>query len=547
MRIKMKRLQGSIIRRFLALLLGAGLCLCLAACGDDGPTAAQFFDGPRFTVAVAQEPDSLNPVASDGGIAEEFFLLCYDPLWRLDANGQPEACLAEDWSVSSDRLTWTIRLRHDAAFSDGVPVTAADVLFSYELMRHNDTPYADYFDGVTAIRQPDDYTIVISTSYVKGDMLYNPTPILPQHIWKDYEFSPSSFENRELIGSGPFVYDADAGEDGWLFRGRADYFGGAPKLGELFFRSYGTVTGASRAVSAGEADASFGLTDVQLTTLESVPGVELVQTVLPGAQCMCLVLNTRTDFFENEAMRRAAEYSADREWFLSMAAGGAGMAGSSFMSPGVESFAVPDGLRGYEPETALAILHGAGYSDVDEDGVLEYGLRETKLSLRLYSSSRDDWAATAATILAADMGEIGVSVNWRKTDDDIRSVCGGGDNWDMCLVTFRGCADAAVTAARFLDELGALAGWTNESFREDLSLLRAAEEASVVKGYARRLQQIAYDACPVVVLGYSADIQAIRSDAWTGYEDQLAGGGLFRTGSAALYMNLEPRITEEAQ
>ena len=537
----MKHTNRSIIRRALALLLCAGLCLGLAACGDAGPSPAEYREGPRFTVAVAQEPDSMNPFVSEDGLAEEFFLLCYDPLWRLDANGQPEACLAEDWSLSSDRLTWTIRLRRDVAFSDGVPVTAADVLFSYELMRHSSTPYSDYFDGVTAIRQPDDYTIVISTAYIKGDMLYNPTPILPQHIWKDYEFSPSSFENRELVGSGPFVYDADAGEDGWLFRGRADYFGGAPKISELFFRSYGTVTGASRAVSASEADASFGLSDVQLTTLESVPGVELVQAILPGALCMCLVLNTRTDFFENLDMRRAAELCADREWFLSMAAGGAGMTGSSFMSPGIEGFVVPDGLRSYAPDTAFAMLHGAGYSDVDEDGILEYGLRETELSLRLYSSSRDDWAATAATIIAADLGEIGVGVNWRKTDDPIATVCGDNDGWDMCLVSFRGCADASVTAARFLGEPGKLAGWTSDSFTEDLSMLRAAEDALVAKGYARRLQQTAYDDCPVIVLGYSADIQAIRSDAWTGYEDQLAGGGLFRTGSAALYMNLEPR------
>ena len=540
----MKHSDRSIIRRILALVLCAGLCLCLAACGDDEPAPAEFFEGPRFTVAVAQTPDSLNPVVSDGGIAEEFFLLSYDPLWRLDANGQPQACLAEDWSLSSDRLTWTIRLRRDAVFSDGVPLTAADVLFSYELMRHNDTPYTDYFDGVTAIRQPDDYTIVFSTSYVKGDMLYNPTPILPQHIWKDYEFSPSSFDNGDLVGSGPFVYDAAAGEDGWLFRGRADYFGGAPKISELFFRSYGTVTGASRAVSADEADASFGLSDVQLTTLESVPGVELVQAVLPGAQCMCLVLNTRTDFFENETMRRAAELAADREWFLSMAAGGAGMTGSSFMSPGIDGFAVPDGLRTYAPETALAMLQSAGYSDVDEDGILEYGLRETKLTLRLYSGDADDWAATAATILAADMGEIGIQVDWRKTDGTARGVCGDSDDWDMCLVSFRGCADAAVTAARFADDLGALAGWTSESFNGDLSQLRAAEESGVAAGYARRLQQTAYDACPVIVLGYSADIQAIRSDVWTGYEDQLAGSGLFRVGGISLYMNVEPRSAE---
>lgn len=538
----MKYLHKPNGRRLLALLLCALMLLGMAACGSDEPTAAVFQDGARFTVAVAQTPDSLNPVLSEGGIAEEFFLLSYDPLWRLDAAGQPEACLAEDWSLSSDRLTWTIRLRKDAVFSDGVPVTAADVLFSYELMRHNDTIYTDYFDGITAIRQPDDYTIVISTSYVKGDMLYNPTPILPKHVWQSYEFSPASFENAELIGSGPFVYDPESsGEDGWLFRGRADYFGGAPKIGELLFATYGTVTGAARAVSAGEADASFGLSDVQLTTLESVPGVELIQAVLPGADCMVLVLNNRTDFFRNESMRQAAEYSADRAWFLSMAVGGAGMTGSSFMSPGLDGFSVPEGLRTYAPETALDLLRWAGYADVDEDGVLEYGSRETDLSLRLYSSSLDDWSATAATILAADMGEIGIQVNWRKTDSAVTSVCGDKDNWDMCLVTFRGCASASVTAARFLREIGTLAGWEDAAFLSDLEMLRSAEDSSVARGYARRLQQTAYDACPVVMLGYRADIQAIRSDGWTGYEAQLAGSGLFRVGSVAVYMNVEPR------
>lgn len=542
----MKHDDLSRAARLAALLLCAALCLGLAGCGDDDAYAPEYVDGRRFTVAVAQTPDSLNPVVSEGGLAEEFFLLAYDPLWRIDGNGQPTPCLAEDWSLSSDRLTWTIRLRQDAFFSDGVPVTAADVLFSYEMMRRGGTAYADYFDGVSAIRQADDYTVVISTDYVKGDMLYNPTPILPRHIWKDYEFTPASFENTELIGSGPFVYDAEAsGEEGWLFHARADHFDGAPKVGEVFFSLYGTVTGAARAVSAAEADASFGLTDVQLTTLESVPGVELIQAILPGAECMVLALNTRTDFFSSEDMRRAMELSADRDWFLSMAVGGAGMTGSSFMSPGVSSFAVPDGLRSYAPETALGLLRSAGYADVDGDGILEYGPRDTKLTLRLYSSSMDAWASTAATILAADLGEIGVMVDWRKTDDPITSVCGDDDGWDMCLIGWRCGQDAAVTGGRFGEELGGLTGWSDPVFESDLSMLRGAEETAVAQGYARRLQQTVYDACPVVVLGYGADIQAVRSDVWTGYEDQLAGGGLFRVGSIALYMNIAPRVTAE--
>jgi len=54
------------------------------------------------------------------------------------------------------------------------------------------------------------------------------------------------------------------------------------------------------------------------------------------------------------------------------------------------------------------------------------------------------------------------------------------------------------------------------------------------------VQQTVYNACPVIVLAYGADIQAIRSDIWTGYETQLSAGGLFGMGTPAVYMNVEP-------
>ena len=528
-------------RRTAAALLLAALLLGLSACGGEKKTEEDA-SGVRFTVAVAQTPDSLNPLTASGGLAGEIFLLCYDPLWRLDDDGLPQPCLVDSWSLSSDRLTWTIRLRQDAVFSDGVPLTAADVVFTYELMRHNDTSFTDYFEGITAVRQADDYTVVISTSSVKGDMLYNPAPILPRHIWKDWDYDPAGFDNGALVGSGPFVYDeAASGQAGWLLRAREDYFGGAAQISEVYFALYGTTTGAARAVAGGEADASFGLSDVQLTTLEGVPGLEMYQAMLPGAEVMMLVFNCRTDFFSGENLRTAVEYSADRDWFLSMAVGGAGLTGSSFFSPGADGFAVPDGLRGYDTAEAQRRLAAAGFTDIDGDGVLEYGIRDTKLSLCLVSGGQESWSATAATILAADLGEIGVRVDWVKTDGAVTSVCGKGTNWDMCLIGFRGGVSPAVTVNRFLDQIASLAGWDLGELPNYVRLLREAEDPTLLQGTARQIQQMVYNACPVVVLGCAADIQAIRGNLWSGWQGREA---LFGTGSIGLYMNLTPTPAE---
>ena len=537
--------HGTMGKKLCLLALIALLCLGLSACrkgGDEPETVELREKGARFTVAVAQTPDSFNPFVTEGGLTREFFLLCYDPLWRVNAAGEAVGLVAEDWSLSSDHLTWTVRIRHDAVFSDGVPVTAADVQFSYELMRHSSSVFSEYFDGVTAIRCPDDYTVVISTEYVKGDMLHNPTPILPKHIWQSYEFDPASFENEAMVGSGPFVYDPEgSGDGGWLFRAREEHYGGAARVAEVFFSSYGTVTGAARALAAGEADASFGLSDVQLTTLESVPGVELIQAMLPEGESRMLVFNTRNEFFGQEGMRAMAEYCLDRNWFLSMSSGGAGMVGSSFMTPGCDGFTVPDGLRGYDLNAAAGILRTAGYADVNGDGFLEYGIREVKLRLTLYTSSQDAWASTAATILTSDMEELGVIVDWRKTDKPITEVCGSSDGWDMCLYTWHGGSGAAVTAIRFEDEVGGLTGWSVPEYDDTLALMRSAEDPAIMQGYARQLQQLVYNDCPTVVLAYGADIQAIRSGAWTGYEDLMSGKGLFGVEDNAVYLTVTPR------
>ena len=532
------------VYRTIAVLLCALLFLAFAACGrDDGASPVKYQDGEKFTIAIAQTPDSFNPTVTKGGLSEEFFLLCYDTLWRLDEYGKPQASLAEDWSLSSDQLTWTIRLRKDAVFSDGTPVTAKDVLFSYDLMRHTETIYTDYFDGVTAIRCPDDYTVVISTSRVKSDMCYNPTPILPRHIWSAYEYSPRTFDNAQMVGSGPFVYDAEGSQEGgWLFRAVKGSAAGTAKIGSVYFSLYGTVTGAARAMAAGEADASFGLSDVQLMTLEGVPGVDLVQAMLPSAEVRMLAFNMRTEFFELPTMRQMVEYCTDRSWFLAMSSGGAGQTGSSFLSPWSSCFSGVANLRGFDQNAATNYLRSVGYVDVDNDGILEYGVRENELILSLYSSGEDPWAATAATILSGDLTEVGINLKWNKTDLPVASVCGPRDNWDMCLYTWRGSLSTATTAARFLKDIGALTGWSSDMYSSLLAQLQTTMDEGTERAIAQQMQQLVYDDSPVIVLSYSADIQAIRSSAWTGCEELVQQGrGMFRTGSASVYLNIEPQ------
>lgn len=541
-------MKKTILKRILALACVLAMLLSFAACGKKDEGGIPFKEGETFTVAVAQTPDSFNPVLSQGGLAEEFFLLCYDPLWRINAAGEPVECLVETYSLSSDQLTWTIRLKKGVTFADGkgTELTSEDVLFSYEMLRSYADLYDGYFDGIRDIRCPDDYTVVISTEYVKGDLMYSPIPILPSAIWDDYEFSPENYENASLIGTGPFVYDAAAsGEEGWVFRAREDYHMGPANIGTLVFGSYTTVTSAARAVTAGEVDASYGLTDVQLTTLEGVPGAELVSAMRPQGECWALVFNLQSELFANTAMRQVVEYCADREWILSMACGGAGMTGGSFAVPGNDYFAQPAGILPYSPETGLSNLRAAGYMDLDGNGYLE-NAREETLRITMFTSNRDSWAATAGTILSNELTEIGVKINWKKTDAAVEEACSDPDDWHMCLTSWRGDRNPVAAAKSFREQMEELTGWNSGSFDGVLEQLRTAMDRETIHALAGQLQQIVYNEYPCVSLAYSADVQVIFREQWTGFEDILAeAGGLFGMGFYDTYMQVMPAGVEE--
>lgn len=538
----------SAARRALPALLCA-VMLLLTGCGGDEAESARLNTGASFRVAMTEVPESLNPITASDQTAEEFFLLAYDPLWRIDPSGTPTGCLAEDWSLSSDQLTWTIRLRQGVTFSDGTPLTSKDVRFSYENMGSS-ALYGDCLEGITGITCPDDYTVVITTSRMKGDMLYCSVPILPRSKWSEYEGDLGVFDNAEMIGSGPFVLSQEPSgpqEEAWTFQAREDYFGGSPKIGQVRFTYYNTEAGAARAIATGEADAAIGMTDVQLTTLEGVPGVELVQAYLPGSQVWALAFNTRDAFFQEASARQLVEYCTDRSRMLSMSSGESSRPGTVWASPGAAYFHQIANPRDYNPSAATATLGSLGYSDVDADGMMEFIGNREDLVLRLYTSALDDWSSTAASVLVEDLQAVGVQVSWQSTEGSVAAVCGPKDDWDMCMLSWRGSANAVTSAMRFCPGSKSLTGWESESYTQTYQQLCQTDDRDQINALAGQLQQLIYDDCVYVILGYNSDIQAIRTDLWTGYEDVLAAtGGLFGTGSAQLYMTIEPVQAEES-
>ena len=523
------------------MILAAALLLSLAACGKKEEKAAA---GPAFRVATLDELDSTNPFTAKSGLADEIFLLAYDPLWRYDQNYNPAPCLAESWDVSSDKLTWTIRLRQGVLFSDGVEFTSADVKFSYDLMRKNSSKYASYMAGIESIVCPDDYTVVITTKYVKGDMLYNPTPILPEHIWSTYEDDPTKFDNAALVGTGPFAYQAaSSGNGSWTLNANPDYFGGAPNIGQLVFQNEKSAATAAAALTAGEVDACMDLTNAQLTTLAEVQNVGLVEGQTPAAGYCILAMNLQSGGLSDQNVRQAIEYCVDREKIFSLAFAGSGTQGSVIFPPGDDFYQPAASLRAYDLDKAKALLDSAGYTDRDNDGIRESNDKSAKLSYTLYSGPDDDWAPAAETILAGDLADAGIQVTWKTLDagESVESACEAGGKWDMFLESVEGNIDPVLTASAFYSGSANATGWTSGEYDGLYNQLLNALDKNDQVSLCHSMGEMVYDQCPCIVLAYPVDVQAIRSDRWTGYQDLItSSGGLFETGTYLAYMSVAP-------
>ena len=160
-------------------------------------------------IGWSQDPQTLNPFI---GLDEQNYIVWainWDLLVNLDPEDlSPAPGIAESWEISDDRKTVTFKIA-DKKWSDGVPVTSADVKWTLETLGEEGELFAGYTGNVKSIRTPDPKTLVIETTrpdarIIGGLMIY----ILPKHIWGKVplsELTTNYQPSLPLVGTGPFI------------------------------------------------------------------------------------------------------------------------------------------------------------------------------------------------------------------------------------------------------------------------------------------------------------------------------------------------------
>ena len=538
--------------RILALILVLLLCVSFTACGGGSQSA----DGVKtFRVGNTVSIDTLNPLSSYMQVGFEVFLLVYDPLVRYDENFQPVGCLAESWDASDDGLTWTFHLKSGVKWHDGEPFTSEDVKYTYDMMQESGLGYmyATYLSGISSVECPDENTVVITTEQPKANMLMNTTPILPKHIWSGIKAEElETYANESPIGTGPFKFDSSSEGVIKLVK-NSDYFGTVPSIDECVFVSYSNSDTMAQALSLGEIDAAMSINPAQKKQLEKDKNISLISGQIPGFTQ--IGINVWTDpeskgnpLLKDKAIRQAIEYAIDKDKIIQMAYGGEGTAGTTLLNPGQYYHYEPtaEELRSYNTDQANALLDQAGYKDTNGDGVREDASGKS-LEFSLITIADNAEEIKAGQMIVSDCQKIGVAIKNETMDDGALQDKINAADYDMFIWGWGGDIDPSIIMELLTTSM---IGSNNEPhfsnadydalYEKQLTQMDEKERQATVF----EMQKIAYDEAPYIIMVYDNNLQAIRSDRWTGFKQLPADTGLyFLNISDYNYVNIKP-VTE---
>lgn len=541
------------VRRLASALTVAALGLSLLP----GPVAAADPVVVRLgTTPLGSSPYDLNPLRGWDWFDN---ILTYEQLTGEGLDGQPIPQFAASWTHSDDGLTWTFTIPAGKKWSDGKPATARDVAFTFKyLLDSVGTDFelgagmervSNIADVVESVVATDDRTAVMKLRHPSMIPFESSVFILPEHVWKDVtpQAALDSFDNpAPVVGSGPF-HATELKADEFLRLERNPWYTGpfaVPAVDEIQVTAYKTTDAATIALKRGEIDAVDGLSPTDFKALAGEPGIVAESSVTPlYDQLKFNVLGRKagagTDALADPAFRDALGYAIDRQVIVDRAMQGQATPGLTPVSPllpdyyaGVQADLAPIARR-FDLAEAARRLDAAGYA-AGPDGI-RLDKAGKPLTLRLFYPVGDPQYPIEAQLIVDWFGAVGVTVAvtsmegsalWPRLESSAKS---GDRNWDMSL---GGVWPDAYPGGTFVTFISAMSGagnagiyFENAEYDRLFKALGATIDPQERLGIASQMAKLLYQDEPFDTLIYHNHLVAYRTDTFTGWTKQPAGGG----------------------
>ena len=369
--------------------------------------------GGDYVEGIAGIPARVNPFfASENTVDATLASLIFAGLTRLDERGVPFPDLAQTWTVSPDGTLYTFTLRPGLLWQDGVPLTAEDVVFTYELLQSPDLRNAP--DLESALESAVFTSVNNSTVTVELPEAYAPTPayltlgILPAHLLRNVApdaLYDSPF-NQRPVGSGAYRIETLALDGATLVANPAYHFEQAfiQRLELRFYPDDGALLQAlqSDEINGALFESGLGPSDV----LEIQQRSDLRMSTLDKGEITYVYLNLEIPLFQSRRLRQALLYAIDRDALIRDVLRGQAARADAPIAPGSWAYSPSLTRYGADPQLANLLLDEAGWLK-GEDGIRRNG--GTALAFTLTTGS-DPVRVAVANRVAEAWNAIGASV-----------------------------------------------------------------------------------------------------------------------------------------
>lgn len=387
--------------------LAAGGALTLAGCSveqpiepgpapadpadDNAPTepvAAQSGVARTLTAAVAYEGSDPNPIGTSSGVFLAAGWHVFEGLYELNMHTYRAECgLAADAPAQIDDLEYEVTLREGTVFSDGSPLTSADVVNAFERNGESDL-YGAFLSFITAVSAPDERTVRFKLNAPMGSVLQERLALV--------RVFPATITDEELaskpVGSGPWCYETINAADGGRisFTANHRYTGPWPATCERMEWS----------VLLDDTRRTDELIDKDVMVMEAAPVVRAEELAdagatvewVPGFNLPFLMFNCEKPPFDDVRVRQALLYAIDVDSLIGTYMAGHARAATSLLPDYFRHYHRAATVYSYDPEKARKLL-------------AEAGVDELALTLR----ANDNWVSTLAPAIAEDWKAVGVT------------------------------------------------------------------------------------------------------------------------------------------
>ena len=352
------------------------------------PVAAQSGVARTLTAAVAYEGSDPNPIGTSSGVFLAAGWHVFEGLYELNMHTYRAECgLAADAPVQIDDLEYEVTLREDTVFSDGSPLTSADVVNAFERNGESDL-YGAFLSFITAVSAPDERTVRFKLNAPMGSVLQERLALV--------RVFPATLTDEELaskpVGSGPWCYETINAADGGRisFTANHRYTGPWPATCERMEWS----------VLLDDTRRTDELIDKDVMVMEAAPVVRAEELAdagatvewVPGFNLPFLMFNCEKPPFDDVRVRQALLYAIDVDSLIGTYMAGHARAATSLLPDYFRHYHRAATVYSYDPEKARKLL-------------AEAGVDELTLALR----ANDNWVSTLAPAIAEDWKAVGVT------------------------------------------------------------------------------------------------------------------------------------------